>query len=80
MDNTFLLGFVFSEAAANVPTSAFLVCHGHRCKLPAELQQRLEEERKKEKEKKKRGILTAFGFPLKCSVSIFSKIRMLIRP
>lgn len=54
MDNTFLLGFVFSEAAANVPTSAFLVCHGHRCKLPAELQQRLEEERKKEKEKKKR--------------------------
>lgn len=40
MDNTqkpFVRGLVLSEAAANVPTSAFLVCHSQRCELQADI-------------------------------------------
>lgn len=81
MDNTqthFVPGLVLSEAAANVPTSAFLVCHSQRCKLQADT--RAESKKVTKREKEKSGILTTLGFPLKGMVYIFSKIRALLRP
>lgn len=55
MDNTqtpLVLGLVLSEAAANVSTSAFLVCHSQRCEQQADTI--AQSRRKRQKGKKRR--------------------------
>lgn len=65
--NTFVLGLVFSEAAAKVPTSVFLVFHSHGCKLQAEFTAETGRKRdKREREKEKNPHCTWLPFKVLC--------------